>query len=380
MIPLFSSASYLRILLCCLFLFPTLSGLTIAADKKPSQKIIPLDWKWKSSEIRDMKKDMENVKTNGDGSFEYEGPTWTVRTFHTPRFTIQVSRYMEMFTEIFNMAFDFQKESNLKDYKPLMTVYPSDAAYQEATSIKGSCGVFMYRYQTQGDKVISADLQLATFYQSNEKEPSFDKEAPLDTIQHEATHCLLQKIFGTVNIPNWLTEGAATYYESWDIRKKISDNDSSPKNVKVRNDRRTHSWRPRSAQYYTKRRSGELPRLDYLTSLNTLKLWNCDNMGETTGYHYCLAESFMDYLMNSKKRRPFLYAMMQRLHDGQLPVITPEEQLEHEKAWLMFLEEKWGVAFDPNRVKLRVDELKKRVEESKEKEKQSVTKEEKTEK
>ncbi len=361
--------SFRLTLLFTFLLFPVWNCTTPAADKPNGNKFkpIPLDWDWKASEITALKDMLKDVKTKEDGSFEYEGPTWIIRTFHTPRFTVQVSQYMEMFSDIFSVAFQFQKESELKDIKPILTVYPNESAYQRVVELRGSAGVFYVPpYKISPSKqLIDFKLMLATYYVSVEKEPSFDKKAPLGIIQHEATHCLLQKVFGPKKIPDWLTEGAATYYESWDIRKKVSDDDAATSNVKIRNDRRTHSWRPQAMQYLTKKKNGELPRLDYVTSLDTYDKWNCDNMGEQTSYHYCLAESFMDYLMNSKNRRPFLYAIMQRLHDGVTPIVTPEEQLEHERAWLMFLEEKWGVKFDKNRIQQRVEELKKRVDENK---------------
>lgn len=369
-----NSQFFRRLALAFALLLPFLlvaaaDGPCAAGEKKNAQnfKPVPLDWDWKSAETAALKTMVKEVKTNADGSFEYDGPSWVVQTYHSPRFTVQVSQYMEMFTDIFMVAFQFQKESDLKDFKPRMIVFASESAYQALVQVPGSAGVFMPMFRTEktSGKLVDAKLTLATYYSSVEKEPSFDKKAPLGVIQHEATHCLLQKIYGSQRIPVWLNEGTATYYESWNIRLKISEDDTSSANVKARDDRRKHSWRPMAMQYFTKRKNGELPRLDYLTSLTTGKEWNVDGMGDETSYNYCIAESFMDYLMNSKNRRPFLYAIMQRLHDGEKVIITPEEQLQHEKDWLQFLNEKWGVAFDKIRIQQRVEELKKRAAASK---------------
>lgn len=340
-------------------LVPVLAGVSASAGERKE-----LDWRWKPAEVKEMRAEIDNVTQDEDGAYVHEGENWIVKTYLTPRFTVQCSKYMEMFSEIFLKAFLFKQEFDFKDVKPTLIIFKSQSAYTKFSGIEGSAGVFMLRWKKQGNEHIP-ELTLAAYYESKTKEPSFDKDAPLGVIQHEATHCLLRRIFGRRNIPVWLNEGAATYYEAWDIRLRISDDDGSRGNITARKKRREYSWRPRVMAWYTEKKGGELPSLDYLTSLGDSVKWNIDNMGDQTGYHYCISESFTDYLMNSRNRRPFLFTMMERIYNDEHPVITPEEQLEHEKDWLMFLESHWGVKFDPKKIAARVEELRKRVRESK---------------
>ena len=92
-------------------------------------------------------------------------------------------------------------------------------------------------------------------------------------------------------------------------------------------------------------------------TLDTLKKWNSDNMGEETSYHYAIAETFIDYLMSSKNRRPFLLKIMERLYNNEKPIITAQEQLEHEEDWLKFIDQKWGIKFNSAEIKKRRKEL-----------------------
>lgn len=306
-----------------------------------------------------MRKYLNDVKKNDDGSFEYEGENWIIKTYHTPRFTVQVSKYIEMFTDIFNKAFVLKRDFEFKDVKPLFIVYPDESSYLKSGAILGSAGQFFSNWEGSSDN-LKVTLVLKTYYKTRKKEPTFDDKAPLSIIQHEATHCLLQRIYGTKEIPNWLNEGAATYYEAWNIRLKISDSGNSKKDVAARKDRITHSWRVKRLEHYIKENNNELPRMDYLVSLVNYDDWNVDNMGPITGYHYMISESFFDFLMHRKSLRKFMLTLLERTLDGEEKIITDAELLEYEKEWLKFLEKFWGCKFSKSKIKARVQELSER--------------------
>ncbi len=327
-------------------------------------KTKPLEWKWSRKEIKDMKSELDKVKEVSAGVYEYESEHWITRTYHTPRFTIQVAKYMEMFYDVFNTAFLFKADYAFKE-KPVLIVFSSqDQYYSKFNGIQGSGGMFTASWKTNGNEVVHASLKLGTYYAADKAEPDFDSKAKLGTIQHEATHCLFQKMFGAKKIPNWLTEGAATYYEAWELRQKLTDSGNAPKDIRARAARRKHSDGIETMTYLTKKMGGALPRLDYLISLDTLKKWNSDNMGEETSYHYAIAETFIDYLMSSKNRRPFLLKIMERLYNNEKPIITAQEQLEHEEDWLKFIDQKWGIKFNSAEIKKRRKELEDRVAEA----------------
>ena len=333
-----------------------------------ARKYQPLDWEWKKSEISELKELAKKVQTEPDGSLTLETANWRVRTWHTPLFTAQAGKYMEIFSEIFFKAFVLKGERGFKDFKPELQIHPSRESYLAVGKIPAwTAGVNVASWTRSGDKV-TPEITLHTYFAyqkggKNAKEPVFGTKVPLGTIQHEATHCLLQCIFGPMILPMWLNEGAASYYEGWPLRQKISADGESPKDVEARNKRRSHSPGPRELSAQIKQNVGSgIPTLRALTGANTQAEFYCDNGGPRTRLNYNLAESFIDFLMNSRNRRPLMLAILERVRDqrgaAEPPFVTDAEIREYEKDWLQFLESRWGVKFPPAQLKERLRVLK----------------------
>ncbi|MBP5233411.1 MAG: hypothetical protein J6333_08390 [Planctomycetes bacterium] len=347
------------------------------------RKYQPLDWEWKKAEIAELKELAQQVKTDpADGSLTLETANWRIRTWHTPLFTAQAGKYMELFSEVFFKAFILKGERGFQGFKPELRIHPSRDSYLATGAAQWSAGVNMARWTVSGGKV-TPEITLHTCfpYQKGENgkegskgkkgggkgaaEPVFGSKVPLGTIQHEATHCLLQCIYGPMVIPMWLNEGAASYYEGWPLRQRISEEGESPKDVEARNKRRSHSPGPRelSAQF-RQRKDAPIPTLEELTSANGPAEFYCDNGGPRTRLNYNLAESFIDFLMNSRNRRPLMLAILERVKEQQgraepgKPFVTEAEIAEHEKDWLEFLQARWGVKLPAAPLKERLRALK----------------------
>lgn len=320
-------------------------------------------WTWTKSELRDIKKMAKDVTQEENGQFRYEGETWIVYTEHSANFTAQVAKYMRMFSEIFHKAFMLKREYRFKDVKPQFFVYQSKAAYMAATGAhENSGGRFSRRWQKdRNGQVVDVKLTLSTYFETDKKEPLLNHQAPLRTIQHEATHCLLQRIFGAQRIPKWLNEGTAEYYESWNIRRKISSAGNSKKDVAARNERRALSTGAKRLRHAIKNyNQGNLPRMDYLVSLKTSDDWDNDNFGARTSFNYCLSQSFIDFLMHRRGLREYLMTILERCLDDEKEIVTVDELLEYEKDWLQYLEKRYNCSFSKSKIKARVKELKER--------------------
>lgn len=351
------------------------------AAGESARKYQPLDWEWKKAEIAELKELAKQVKTETDGSFTLETANWRVRTWHTPLFTAQAGKYMEIFSEVFFKAFILKGERGFTGFKPELCIHASRESYLATGAAPWSAGVSMTRWTAAGDKITPEITLHACFpYQKEESnkdggkgkkggkgaaEPVFGTKVPLGTIQHEATHCLLQCVYGPMEIPMWLNEGAASYYEGWPLRQKISEEGESAKDVEARNKRRGHSPGPRELRAQLRqRKDAPIPTLAELTSANAQAEFYCDNGGPRTRLNYNLAESFIDFLMNSRNRRPLMLAILERVREQKgragpgKPFVTEAEIAEHEKDWLQFLETRWGAKFPPAQLKERLRALK----------------------
>lgn len=352
----------------CLLILIGVCALPLGAAETSRTRGKPLNWEWKIEEIKELKGLLKKVTKNDDGSFSLETDNWRVHTWHTPLFTAQAGKYMELFTAVFNKAFMLKGDRGFKDFKPELSVYANRKMYLEKSNgDEWSLGLCVSQWDSTG----AVQITLHTYYEHNSKkdgkEPVFGTKVPLNTIQHEGTHCLLQCVYGPMKIPYWLNEGAATYYEAWPLRAKISDDGESKEDIKARATRRTFSSRPwEMREYFNQNKKSDLPHLDKLVTANSREEFYCDNGGKLTLLNYDMASSFIDFLMSSRKRRPFMLSLLERIRErrGECspanPWINDAELQEYEEQWLRFVIGNWGVKFDMNKIKERARELRAR--------------------
>lgn len=346
-----------------------LAGAAFAGGGPGNQPPRPLEWQWKADEARELKKMAATAIAEPEGSFYLETPHWRVRTWHTPLFTAQAALYMEKFFAVFSKAFLLKRGPAYPDYKPLFCVHASRDDYLKAS--KGpewSAGVCLPGTNPDGSPNISLHVYYAPPAGDGRKEAVFNASVPLSVIQHEGTHCLLHRLFGARPLPYWLDEGAANYYGAWCLRWRQSESGETWNDSVHRADRMLFSlWPPFLRSYYQNHPEAPLPRLRELSAANSMKEFYVDGGGELTRLNYALAESFIDFLMTSKKRRPFFLQILERVRalpedqrESPAPLVTDEEARAHEEQWLLFLINHWGVKFADAPIKARAAELRRK--------------------
>ncbi|MCX7934215.1 MAG: hypothetical protein N3A66_03035 [Planctomycetota bacterium] len=290
-------------------------------------------WIWEKDELKKIA-EMEKKVAFKDGYFVYETDNFIVKTELGERFTAEAALFMEIFHAVFLEVFNFKTGSEV-DIKPTLVIFKSAERYAQV-GIGGSRGVFTWRQA--GEKV---EFALYTYMKEDRLCNFSNCYHPV--IQHEGTHCLVQKLVGTKPVPAWLTEGMATFYEYWDYRSKASPSGNKPKDAEARKKRLTLSERKHYLRDGVRESGGQYPTLKYLLSLNTLRQWDVDGMGPRTGLHYAMAESFADFLISDKKGRDYLRLIFERLVKGEKELLQDKEIEELEPRWHKHLREVWGI-------------------------------------
>ncbi|GHV21406.1 hypothetical protein AGMMS49959_10470 [Planctomycetales bacterium] len=335
------------------------AGLTdfVFANHQTNQAAA-VEWRWTAAEEKTIRqKLLPQVTANRDGSFSLESADWRVTTYLTPLFTAQAAAYLDFFAAVFQRAFPFKDAAKRRDYKPLALIYKSRADYlRHSGAEEWSAGICRHALGADGKPQIT----LFTYYEPRERESlAFDDRAPLSTIQHEATHALLFRLL-SAPIPLWLNEGAATYYGHWQPRQKITNLGNRPVDVAARRSRADKSAAPeRLREFYRARPDAPLPSLSRLIAGDTDKEFYADDGGEATRLNYLLAESFIDFLMRSQKRRPLLQAIIERVQARKKP-LTATELRRCEAQWLVFLKDKWDVPLAEKRLRRQLQNLQSR--------------------
>lgn len=308
-------------------------------------------------QIEKLEKTIDKAGKNADGFYVYETPHWNLNIEISPRFAAEAAVYMELYYDVLSPILDLKEDT--PGMKPTLTVFDSEVKYQKAMSIPGSRGVFSYGFR--GEEFSKLDL-LTYMDPSEGRAKMLFEYAYHPVIQHEGTHCLLQRRVGAINMPDWLNEGFAEYFENWDLRAKTTLAGKTKADADARRERMVRSYGDKVLREYVQKNQ-DYPRLSYLISLETSDKWDPDNMGEITGQHYKMAESFVDALLSTPKGREQAKVMVGRMMKKEPPV-TEDEIPELELMWYEYLDEVWSVAMSP-KTKDYVKDLKKQVKDAK---------------
>ncbi len=314
-------------------------------------------WIWSKKELKKVAAIEKKVKQEtGDFGKIYvvDTPNWHVKTEINPHFTAEVAVFMEIFSSTFWEIYDFNLDTKLR-IKPTIVIYDSKAKYMKKVGMSGSRGVFTHAYRSIDDDAF-VRFHLYTYMQKD-RLLNF-KNCYLPVIQHEGTHAMLQTLMGKRRIPCWLNEGMATFFEFWDYHGGGKPAGRRRKDKKARHARLCVSYRKNELRPGIKRGNSMYPRLSYLLALGSHRRWDPDCMGETTRFHYALAESFIDFLMWDKKGRKVLKAVFQRLaktgprdNPDKFELITTKEIAKLEPRWYKFLANTWGINAHPPKKK-----------------------------
>jgi hypothetical protein len=157
---------------------------------------------------------------------------------------------------------------------------------------------------------------------------------PKQAIRHEGAHQLLSYIIGTHRIPIWYNEGVATFFESWDVGKPWKEN--------LEHLQATHSRFPRIIRTFGTENFIDLHHLMQLTR----KTWVPDKFGPVTAQHYAEVQSFMTFLLVSKKGRTFFAMIFRCVAAGQNPADRMSRKLiaSAQRAWYKDIERRIALA------------------------------------
>jgi len=158
------------------------------------------------------------------------------------------------------------------------------------------------------------------------QEVDFVRNFPRPVLQHEAAHAMLQKFAGrSFEIPVFVNEGCASYFETWNLRvQKPSAQERSARF------RRSHHLYSVIRQLATE--PGWRPALAPQLAL-THETWEQGDIG----LHYGLAEAFIDYLLLEKERREVFRRMLERVYKRQKVVLEAAEVQKLEPGWQQHL-------------------------------------------
>lgn len=271
-------------------------------------------WTWKPNEKAFIDRQERTVRQE-DGFFVLDGPKWNVRTEVSARFTAELSAFMELYDLAFHQIMNMKLKA-ATDRKPAVVVYAAESTYAKRFP-DGSRGHYAYHYDDDG-KFTEFDLYS---YVANEKEKTF-ANFYYPILQHEGTHLLLRKYLGRAPAPVWFDEGAATYFQFWDLRATVA------RNFETRYG--SSAYRPVLRRWMEANKNAP-PALDGLLKL-TAETWNPDKMGPEAQMHYALAENFSEFLFSTKEGQAYFGTVFKRILAREEPV-SGEERARIEPAW-----------------------------------------------
>ncbi|MHC4600031.1 MAG: hypothetical protein ACYS47_13595 [Planctomycetota bacterium] len=255
-----------------------------------------------------------------------ESAHWIVKTEISKRFACEVALFMDGFHDTFEAVLRLPWKKRIKK-KPTIIVLPSVTRYRKQFK-DGSEGHYSLKFEE--DECVK--IQMTVFVRDPYEREFIRFYRP--ALLHEGSHLLLKQHFGTTPVPVWLTEGVATYFQFWDLKKRVFHNTVN------------RCCRSSFLLAYLKHRRMEKREghdLDYLFGL-TKKTWNRDRMGPRTKAEYGLAESLVDALLSSDEGCRLFRALVKRLSEWEEEdeLFPPGEEERVKTLWeehVAFLEE-----------------------------------------
>ncbi len=285
-----------------------------------------IEWEWTKSELRDIETIEKHLEKDDKGFWVLEKKMHdipcTVRSDISPRFTAELALYTDYFLYTFPRVFPVPPAGKVLTQMDVV-VYKDRSGYMSGTGAPmWSGGVHWVDFYGNG----WPKLHVATFPWKVEKDktPTFCKNFNRGTLQHEGTHALFRKWSGRAKLPVFINEGCATFFETWDLR----DHEPGTEDLEKRAMRGFH-------MHALARKLKQDP--DFKPSLR-----ECVHMGHMEWgsgdipLHYGLAESFMDYLLRTKKNRSIFRDMIQRIYKRRVAkaTILTDKEIQHlEPGW-----------------------------------------------
>jgi len=210
--------------------------------------------------------------------------SWNVRAWGDREAAAAASVYLDRMTKTWRSAFQV---SFRVDMRPTLVILPKDSY---ARMWGASRGRATYTWDAQGN---FTKLEAHTYLTS-----AGPGGLDYGNLNHECSHVLLSRAVGAANVPSWLDESLATYFQAWDPLRRVKENLSRYRGV------------------YTSQLPKQLPTLREFTLLDTPAKWDTDNMGPITMSRYAIGENFFGCLMSSKKGRKIAVALLNEVRNN----------------------------------------------------------------
>ncbi len=260
-----------------------------------------VEWEWTKREIR--KIDRIEKKLEKKGSYwVWEEEGYIVRSNISQRFTAELCFYMDYFMDVFDDAFPMPKGSKINT-KLHVYVHRTRMQYMAASGAPSwSGGVHIPRMYGSGWPT----LEVHTFPWNEDKKGEIDFCADFNrsTLQHEGMHAIISMRAGRIEVPVFVNEGCATYFETWDLRVKRPTK-------KERQERFLRGFH----MLEVVRKYEKEP--DFKPSLAECMAWDHATWGAGSGseigLRYGLAETFVDFLLTERRWRKQFKEMMERI-------------------------------------------------------------------
>lgn len=274
-------------------------------------------WIWTKEEQSKIDTAVKHVKQI-NGWNKVESANWIVETQVDARFTAEWALFMERFNAAMHsiVGFGTQDAKNVAE-KPLVRIYSTQKEYVE-THDPESRGVFSC---SKGKNGVVSNLVLASFVE-NPSETRLEG-FPIQVMQHEGTHLLVRRTFGTKDVPAWFNEGLATFFESWDFRKtkewNLKDKLTRSRYAPFIRDMLDHNTLPTVETFLKEMRN---------------KGWkNPDD--DVVWRNYCIAESLMDTMARAANARSAFRGLSDRIlkETDEAKLMSPAECATFQGIW-----------------------------------------------
>jgi len=201
--------------------------------------------------------------------------------------------------------------------RPSAMILRHRADYEQRAARDGQGGHASWRWR--GDELTEIGFYMALRDPRDLSLGSLD----LETLRHEAMHCLIQKRLGGVSVPSWFHEGYAQWFESWDPRLDAAENRQ-----------RMSTSRGWARLFDALVADGKVPRLEAVLGLRTSHNTWATGAGVRTGLNYAASFSVIDTLVTDPQLVELKDALWERLRRDRSQLMDEREVGLLQARWL----------------------------------------------
>jgi len=273
-----------------------------------------------AGEPADVARVKRRVKKSG-GYYTVKHGKYVIKTDVDDQFTAEAAVYMGEFYDAFRSFFK---------PKPKLKAVPTVYFFKDRASYQAHVRTLGKETLLKAGGFYSGSSRKSELFSWHNRPGAGFSAYPKYVVRHEGAHQLLSHILGTHSIPIWYNEGVATFFESWYVEK--------PREWNLKNLERTHT---RFALIRRTFGTDAFKGLRYLMGL-THRTWVPDDFGKKTEQHYAEVQSFMTFLLVSRKGRKFFSKIFVAVAKRQDPAKMLSRKIirSAQEAWYRDIQER----------------------------------------